>query len=161
MAITRQRLSICRYCPLFPTVFLFCVLFSVCSRLLCYLISVSSLTQSIRDFPENESIGMIHDTHTVTPPYVSPYDTYYENLTDYDRILFVQRNYRRFGGEIIESKRQAVIDSINKQENHLDRHVVFQDMKETGLGNSLLALASSYIVSRILGASYQGRLVVV
>ena len=29
-------------------------------------------------------------------------------------------------------------------------------MKETGLGNSLLAVASSYIVSRLLNASFQG-----
>ena len=84
-----------------------------------------------------------------------PPDDYHENMTDYDRILYVQRNYPRFNSEGLERRRLQVISQINSEKNHLNRIVVFQDMRETGLGNNLLALASTYIVSRILNASYQ------
>lgn len=84
-----------------------------------------------------------------------PPDDYRENMTDYDRILYVQRRYPQFNSKKLEQRRLQVINQLNSKENHLDRTVIFQDMRETGLGNNLLALASTYIVSRILNASYQ------
>ncbi len=75
---------------------------------------------------------------------------------EFDRILYIQRNYHRFNTPEMERKRNEVIRLLNSNSNQLERNVVFQEMKETGLGNSLLAVASSYIVSRLLNASFQG-----
>lgn len=144
-------------CPLFLLALLFYLIYALCSHFLLSVLSFSSTIRTIREFPENPVKNTEHSLATVLPPYSSPYDTYLENFTDFDRILYIQRNYRRFGYSKDEEKRQQVIDQINKENNRLARHVVFQDMRETGLGNSLLAVASSYIVSRILNASYQGK----
>lgn len=152
-----RSLSGFKRCPLFLLALLFCLIYALCNHFLFSVLSFSSTIRAIREFPQNTVENTEHSPEIVLPPYSSPYDTYLENFTDFDRILYIQRNYRRFGSLQDEEKRQQVIDQINKENNRLARHVVFQDMRETGLGNSLLAVASSYIVSRILNASYQGK----
>lgn len=77
-------------------------------------------------------------------------------MTDYERILYVQRNYRCFDTEERKKRLSSVVDMLNRNGNYLPREVVFQEMKETGLGNSLLAMASSFMVSQLLNASFHG-----
>lgn len=88
--------------------------------------------------------------------FVTQYDVFRDNMTHYDRILYVQRNYQSFDTERRRKLSDSILSSINEQNNRMVRNVVFQEMHETGLGNSLLALASSYMVSRLLNASYHG-----
>lgn len=88
--------------------------------------------------------------------YTTPYDHFRNNMTAYDQILYVQRNYAMYDTLQRQQLLNEVIESINNHNNHLERNVVFQEMKETGLGNSMLALASSFMVSRLLNASFHG-----
>ena len=90
------------------------------------------------------------------PQNSSALEPFRNEWSEYDRILFIQRNYHQFNSPELEQKRNEVIQWLNSNSNHLERNVVFQEMKETGLGNSLLAVASSYIVSRLVNASFQG-----
>lgn len=90
--------------------------------------------------------------------FVTEYDVFRDNMTHYERILYVQRNYQLFDTEKRRKLSDSILSSINMQKNNMVRNVVFQEMHETGLGNSMLALASSYMVSRLLNASYHGTL---
>ena len=92
----------------------------------------------------------------VTKVYTTPYDHFRNNMTAYDQILYVQRNYAMYDNIQRQQLLNEVIESINNHNNQLERNVVFQEMKETGLGNSMLALASSFMVSRLLNASFHG-----
>ena len=110
--------------------------------------------------PPSETASPTHSTLLLDASnsisYPSPYDVYSDNMTDYERILYVQRNYHRFDTEERRRRLSLVVDGLNRNGNHQPREVVFQEMRETGLGNSLLALASSFMVSQLLNASFHG-----
>ena len=88
-------------------------------------------------------------------PFISEYDIFRSNMTPFERILYVQRNYKRLDTEERQKRLEVEISTLNKAMNVYDRNVVFQNMKDTGFGNNLLALASSFLISRILNASFQ------
>ncbi|KAK8817419.1 hypothetical protein WA556_003312 [Blastocystis sp. ATCC 50177/Nand II] len=108
--------------------------------------------------PPSETASPTHSTllsdASNSISYPSPYDVYSDNMTDYERILYVQRNYHRFDTEERRRRLSLIVDGLNRNGNHQPREVVFQEMMETGLGNSLLALASSFMVSQLLNASF-------
>ena len=110
--------------------------------------------------PPSETASPAHSTllSDASQPisYPSPYDVYSDSMTDYERILYVQRNYHRFDTEERRRRLSLAVDTLNQSGNHQPREVVFQEMRETGLGNSLLALASSFMVSQLLNASFHG-----
>ena len=88
-------------------------------------------------------------------PFIGEYDLFFFFLTPYERILYVQRNYKLFDTKERQKRLQREISELNEASNAYERNVVFQNMKDTGFGNNLLALASSFLISRILNASFQ------
>lgn len=89
-------------------------------------------------------------------PFISEYDIFRSNMTPHERILYVQRNYMTLDTEERQRRLQVEISRLNEAMNVYERNVVFQNMKDTGFGNNLLALASSFLISRILNASFHG-----
>ena len=89
-------------------------------------------------------------------PFISEYDIFRSNMTPYERILYVQRNYMMLDTEERQKRLHVEISRLNEALNEYERNVVFQNMKDTGFGNNLLALASSFLISRILNASFHG-----
>ena len=89
-------------------------------------------------------------------PFISEYDLFRSNMTPYERILYVQRNYKLLDTDARRKRFSLAISELNKEYNICERNVVFQNMKDSGFGNNLLALASSFLISRILNASFHG-----
>lgn len=122
--------------------------------------AITSSVIAVEIPPEFESASSLHSTpisdtlNTTSLPNLC--DVYSDTMTDYERILYVQRNYRCFDTEERKKRLSSVVDMLNRNGNYLPREVVFQEMKETGLGNSLLAMASSFMVSQLLNASFHG-----
>lgn len=138
------------------------ILLALCTRAITELMAIPSLdtvvvnTTCKRDFIS--SSGLIPSPSAKSAEnYSNEYDVFADNMTAYQRILYVQHSYSRLDTEARGKRFEAVLDALNREKNHLDREVVFQEMAETGLGNSLLALASSFMVSRLLNASFHGK----
>lgn len=164
----------CEWCCFLLSLLLFSLLFSLCIHSLEDALLFSSAVISIkRAYPLESEHMSEHPKKAVdlqqdsviwhseliknhTKQIYGEMELFRDEWSEFDRILYVQRNYYLFNSPELEKKRLEVVQWLNSNSNQLERNVVFQDMKETGLGNSLLAVASSYIVSRILNASFHG-----
>lgn len=162
----------CEWCCFLLSLLLFSLLFSLCIHSLEDALLFSSAVISIkRAYPLESEHMSEHPKKAVdlqqdsviwhseliknhTKQIYGEMELFRDEWSEFDRILYVQRNYYLFNSPELEKKRLEVVQWLNSNSNQLERNVVFQDMKETGLGNSLLAVASSYIVSRILNASF-------
>ena len=82
------------------------------------------------------------------------YGVYRANMSPYDKRLFVQQSYNLLDSSERQEKFLSVVQMLSDLNNTLERTVVFFQMKDVGLCNNLLALASSFIVSRLLNASF-------
>lgn len=138
------------------------ILLTLCMRATTKLMATPSLdTTVVNTTCKRNSIsssGLIPSPSAKsTENYSNEYDVFADNMTAYQRILYIQHSYSRLDTEARGKRFEAVLNALNREENHLDREVVFQEMAETGLGNSLLALASSFMVSRLLNASFHGK----
>ena len=147
-----------------PVLFL-CILFSLLIRNPRLNLDMGALVvvvpkeaeDSYDAFPglQNRRSGKREKEIEVLKPFIGEYDLFRSNMTPYERILYVQRNYKLFDTKERQKRLQHEISELNKASNAYERNVVFQNMKDTGFGNNLLALASSFLISRILNASFQ------
>lgn len=149
----------------YAAILFFCLLYSLVFHELESAIQLSTIHVSVsnNDDADPDSLPISFKRKEVSTknedgmkPFISDYDRFRPNMSSYDRILYVQRNYHQFDSEERKARLFHHLAALNQANNCYPRDVVFQNMPDTGLGNNLLALASSFIVSRFLNASFHG-----